>query len=339
MPIVEHLSAETYGAFVGKHSERLTVTGDGAELAEAPLLFLETVTLSGRGVSISSDALEACCERGIPVFFLSNHGDPYASIYAPGLTGTVLTRREQLAAFGDWRGASLGLAFARGKVLNQAAFLRYLARNRPDAAQAAELRQAAEAVSGHTERLDGLAGLMLDEARGPLLAAEGSAAQAYWAALGALVPASYAWPGREGRGATDPVNQILNYGYGILYHRIEQAIMVAGLDPYGGFIHTDRPGKPSLTLDLIEEFRAPVVDRAVFGLVNRGFSVERDEAGWLSAGTRRRLAERVLEGLDGEVTHQGMKMALKQVIHVQARAIAAFVRGHSPDYVPFLHAP
>lgn len=339
MPIVENLTADTFGAFVGKHSERLIVSSDGEELAEAPLLFLETVTLAGRGVSISSDAMEACCERGIPVFFLSNHGDPYASIYAPGLTGTVMTRREQLASYGDGRGITLALAFARGKILNQAAFLRYLARNRTETSVTADLRAAAEAVAGHTRRLDALSERALDDLRGPLMAAEGSAAQAYWEALGTLVPAAYEWPGRQGRGAEDPVNQILNYGYGILYHRIEQAIMVAGLDPYGGFIHTDRPGKPSLTLDLIEEFRAPVVDRAVFGLVNRSFSIGRDDDGRLSAETRRRLADRVLEALDSEVAHQGAKMALKQAIHVQARAIAAFVRGHRETYSPFAHAP
>lgn len=339
MPIVEHLTAETFGAFIGKHSERLVVTDDGAELAEAPLLFLETVTLSGRGVSISSDALEACCERGIPVFFLSGHGNPYASIYAPGLTGTVLTRREQLAAFNDARGAALAVAFARGKILNQAALLRYLARNRDEAQLTARLREAAEGIAAQLYRLDSLQDMPLDLLRGPLMAAEGSAAQTYWAALGALAPANYGWPGREGRGAEDPVNQLLNYGYGILYHRIEQALIVAGLDPYGGFIHTDRPGKPSLTLDLIEEFRAPVVDRAVFGLINRNFSVGKDDEGRLNVETRRRLASRVMENLDGEVTHQGNKRALKQVIHMQARTIAAFVRGHAPAYVAFTHAP
>jgi CRISPR-associated protein Cas1 len=339
MPVVEHLTADSYGAFIGKHSERLVVSNDGEDIAEAPLLFLETVTLAGRGVSISSDALEACCEAGIPIFFLSHHGDPYASIYAPGLTGTVLTRREQMAAYEDARGTALALAFARGKIANQAAQLRYLARNRTSQGEIDALRTAAQTLADHMMRLNELIDWPLDQARGPLLAAEGSAAKAYWNALGALVPADYGWPGRVGRGADDPVNQLLNYGYGILYHRIEQAAILAGLDPYAGFVHTDRPGKPSLTLDLIEEFRVPAVDRAVFGLVNRGFSVVRDDEGWLSADTRRRLADRILEGLDAEVTHQGQKMALRQVVNAQARAVAAFVRGHIDTYVPFVHMP
>jgi CRISPR-associated protein Cas1 len=77
------------------------------------------------------------------------------------------------------------------------------------------------------------------------------------------MPEQYDWPGREGRGAQDPLNSLLNYGYGILYGQVEQAIILAGLDPYAGFLHADRPGKPSLTLDLIEEFRQVAIDRVV----------------------------------------------------------------------------
>src|SRR5204862_398077 len=86
--------------------------------------------------------------------------------------------------------------------------------------------------------------------------------------------------GREGRGATDPLNAALNYGYGILYAQVERALLLAGLDPYAGFLHADRPGKPSLVLDLIEEFRQAVVDRTLIGQVNRGVAFALDEATW-----------------------------------------------------------
>jgi len=96
-------------------------------------------------------------------------------------------------------------------------------------------------------------------------------------------PGELGWPGREGRGAHDPLNAAFNYGYGVLYGQVERALVLAGLDPYAGFIHVDRPGKPSLTLDLIEEFRAPVVDRTILGMVNRGVAVELDGDGLLGA--------------------------------------------------------
>src|SRR5438477_161295 len=150
------LIVEGPGLFVGKHQGRLRVSRDKATLNEAPLLHLRQVVLVGGGIGISSDAVRACSEEGIPIHFLSS-------------SGTAL-----------------------------------------------------------------------------------------------------AGPGRETRGAVDPLNSALNYGYGVLYAQVEQALILAGLDPYAGFLHADRPGKPSLVLDLIEEVRQTVVDRTVIGLVNRG---------------------------------------------------------------------
>jgi CRISPR-associated protein Cas1 len=128
----------------------------------------------------------------------------------------------------------------------------------------------------------------------------------------------------------------LNYGYGILYGQIERAIILAGLDAYGGFIHADRPGKPSLVLDLIEEFRAPVVDRTVLGLVNKGTKLAQDEKGLLTLETRRLLAERVLARLETAERYERKQQPLRIIIQSQARHIATFVRGDRAQYKPFL---
>lgn len=338
MVIVEHLIADTFGIHIGRYSERLKITRGDETLQQAPLLHLKTVLVTSRGVSISADALEACAERGIPVFFLDSLGRCYASLYAAGLTGTVLTRRAQLLAYQDERGTALTLAIAEGKIRNQAATLKYLAKTRkesnPDAYQ--ELQLCAGEV------LDTIAGLdrlpreqPIDELRERILAAEGEAARRYWSAVGAILPAQYAWPGRQGRGATDPLNSLLNYGYGILYSRIEQAVVLAGLDPYAGFLHADRPGKPSLVLDLIEEFRQVAIDRVVFGLANRDFKVEQDAKGLLVSETRRALAEKVLEHLEAGVRYEGKRYPLRFVIQSQARHLAAFLRGEREAYTAF----
>ena len=265
------------------------------------------------------------------------NGDPYASIYSSALTGTILTRREQLAAFQDERGTHLALRFAAGKIENQATLLKYWAKTRKESAPniADMLRQRSLEVRDHLAWLDRVVTQPLDEVRGTLLAAEGNAAQVYWSAIQPILPAHYGWTGRIGRGATDPVNQLLNYGYAILYHQIERAIVMAGLDPYAGFIHTDRPGKPSLTLDLIEEFRTEAVDRVVFGLINRDFAVIQEESGLLDAETRKRFAEKILAHLETTVPYQQKKYPLRHVIQMQARQVAAFVRGNEPEYIPF----
>lgn len=337
MPIVEHLIADTFGTHIGKYSERLKITRAKETLAQAPLLHLKSVFVTSRGVSVSADALEACAERGIPVIFVDGYGNNYATVYSSGLTGTVLTRRAQLLAYYDWRGLQFALHIAEGKIRNQSATLKYIAKNRkesePDLYQ--ELQLCADEVLDSIALLDRLEAQTVDDARNRILAAEGNAARRYWAAVGAVLPASYGWPGRLGRGATDPLNSLLNYGYGILYSLIQQAIMLAGLDPYAGFLHADRPGKPSLVLDLIEEFRQVAIDRLVFGLANRDFTVEQDEQGLLSADIRRSLAEKVLQHLDAAVRYGGKRYPLRFVIQNQARCLATFLRGDSEAYEPF----
>ena len=176
----------------------------------------------------------------------------------------------------------------------------------------------------------------MDEVRGQILSIEGRAAKKYWDALKQVIPERYGWPGRRGRGARDPVNAALSYGYGILYGQIERALVLAGLDPYGGFIHTDRPGKPSLVFDLIEEFRQVVVDRTVVGMANKGMKLELDDKGLLVEEARRAVAEKVLARLEAAERYERKRQPLRVIIQSQARHIATFVRGDRAVYEPFV---
>lgn len=336
MPIVRHLIADTFGSHIGKYSQRLKVTQKKTTLAKAPLLHLESVHILSRGVSISSDALEACCDRGIPVYFLNATGQPYASLYASGLTGTVLTRRAQLRAYDDERGVQIARSIAAAKIENQSRTLRYLAKLRKDTPDGDELHLSALDVRDYLAELDTLCAEQIDSIRNDLMSIEAHAAKIYWRAARLVVPADYNWTRREGRGARDPVNSLLNYGYGILYSTIERALVQAGLDPYGGFIHADRPGKPSLTLDLIEPFRQTAVDRVVFGLVARNFAVEQDDRGQMSDSTRRQFADHILKRLDTKIRYRGKQYPLQQIIQADARHLAAFLRGETGAFTPFL---
>lgn len=335
--IVENLIADTFGTHIGKYSQRLKITQKGEKLAEAPLLHLQSVLVTSSGVSISADALAACSERGIPVHFVDGKGSAYASLYTTGLTGTVRTRRQQILAYYDERGMVFALAIAAAKIRNQAATLKYLAKTREETAPDIyrELHCCAAEVLDCTAILDDIEGQTVEDVRDTILGAEGLAGKRYWAAVGAVLPDQYEWPGRTGRGATDPLNSLLNYGYGILYGKIEQAILLAGLDPYAGFLHADRPGKPSLVLDLIEEFRQVAVDRLVFGLANRNFTVAQEDDGLLCKDTRRSLAEKVLKHLEAGVRYDGKRYPLRFVIQNQARQLASFVRGDNDTYTPF----
>ena len=346
MPIIRHLIIDAFGAHLGKYSQRLKVTCKGETLAQAPLLHLQSVTIAGRGVSLSAEAVRECCERGIPIHFIGHRGDAYASLYSAGLTGTVATRRAQFAAYAQPVGLQLVLAWTTAKLHNQSNLLKYVAKYRketaPDLYETLRLH-AAEILDGLIEidqftaaAPDAQESPTVDDLRARLMGLEGAAARRYWEAIRRVVPEKYAFPGRKGRGAEDPLNSALNYGYGILYGQVERCLVLAGLDPYAGFLHVDRPGKPSLTLDFIEEFRQPVVDRTVIGLANKNVAIEQDDHQRLTQETRRMLADKVLARLDGEVGYEGKNHSLRAVMQAQARHAAAFLRAERPAYTPFV---
>lgn len=334
------LIVEGRGAFVGKHQGRLRVTREGKVVTEAPLIHLEHVLIVDNGVSISSDAVRVCAEEGIPIHFVGGTGHVHAGLYSAGLTGTVLTRRAQLAAYDTARGLQLALAYVHGKLENQINLLRYVGKYRketqPDIFReitlvTAELRDA-------LAELEAVGGEQIEAVREQVLSIEGRAAQRYWGMVARIIPTALQWPGRETRGARDPFNSALNYGYGVLYAQVERALVLAGLDPYGGFLHADRPGKVSLVLDAMEEFRQAVVDRTIIALVNKGTALDQDEEGRLTEPVRRRIAEKVRERLESAELYEGKRQALRLILQAQARHAATFLRGERAAYAPFVAA-
>jgi len=302
-----------------------------AEQVELPLFQVSEIIVAGGGIAISTDLIEECCERGIPMAFLTSSGRPFAMLSSPMLTATVLTRREQMAAFGDRRGVELAKAIVRGKLGNQAALLKYFGKYLKTADPAAFERLGAvvRGIEARRREVDGVDAERVDDARPVLLALEGGAGRQYWSGVRVLLGDHATFESREHRGAPDAVNSALNYGYGILYTQVWGALMNAGLEPFAGFLHVDRPGKPSLVLDLIEEFRQPIVDRAVIAALTRGVKIETRE-GLLTDNSRRTVAGAVLERLEGEVTFRGHRRRLRSVIQIQARNVASHLRGGDP---------
>lgn len=253
------LIVEGHGTFLAKHQGRLRVSRARQLVQEVPLLHLERIIIVDNGVALSSDVIRACSEEGIPIHFLGSRGDAIASLYSAGLTGTVLTRRAQLLAYETSQGVMFAKAAIHGKLENQANLLRYIAKYRKEteADLYKEIMLIAVEMRDYVHELEQLQPSSIEEGREQLLSVEGRAAQKYWHAIGQIIPPSLQWPGRETRGATDPFNSILNYGYGILYSQVEQAITLAGLDPYGGFLHADRPGNRASSLTSLKNSVKP----------------------------------------------------------------------------------
>ena len=322
-----------FGVFLGKKSERVTVKYKGKICAEVPFVKLQEIVVGSRGVSLSSELLEQACDRGIRLSFLSGNGRPFALLTSPLLTATVETRKAQFLAIESAVGVEIARYLVAGKIRNQEKLLRYFARNRLDDRQSLLMKAAASLKEIRRKAL-ALEGATLETARGSLMGLEGVAGRIYWQQWVNLLPESLEFNGRRHQGASDAVNACLNYGYGILTSHVWGATMNAGLEPFAGFLHVDRSGKPSLALDLVEEFRQPVVDRAIFGWILRGGHPSTSSNGMLDAATKSEVAGRVLARMNATELHRGKEHQVRSIIQMQARLCASAVRGLRP-YRPF----
>jgi CRISP-associated protein Cas1 len=321
-----------FGLYLGKKSERLVVKQGKAVCAQVPFMRLQEVIVASRGVSFSSDLIEELCERGIRLACITSSGKPVALITSPMLTATVETRRAQLAAYESERGAALCRWIVAGKLHNQEKLLRYFAKSR-EGEPRAELEKTAKTLRRLRRSALAVDGGSPGEVRGELMGLEGTGGRMYWKQIVNMLPEGLGFSGRSHQGATDAVNAALNYGYGILTSHVWGAVMNAGLEPFAGFLHVDRSGKPSLVLDLIEEFRQPVVDRSILGWLNKGGKLAMDR-GMLDGEARENVASRILMRLNAPETHRGKQHQVRSIIQMQARLAATAVRGLR-EYRPF----
>lgn len=332
---LSQLMVSGYGLKLSKKRERLLVKKENKVIYEFPFFRLSEVAICSRGISITSDLIIELCKRGIYINFLEGNGRPFALITSPLLTATVRSRRQQFEALGDKRGFILTKKIVGAKLANQRGLLLYFGKymKKTDSAAFQEIEEIAGRLLALKKSILKLKGNSVEEKRSEFLGIEGVASKLYWEGVKRIVLKKVEFLGRIHRGATDVFNPMLNYGYGILYSVVWGAIATAGLEPFAGFLHVDRPGKPSLVLDLIEEFRQPIVDRTVISLINLG-EVNVQKSGMLDKKTRDILGEKIINRLEHKETHNGRKYQLRSIIQMQARRIAAFLRGER-EYKPF----
>lgn len=321
-----------FGLYIGKKGERVVVKKGGKSCAQVPFMRIQEIIIASRGVSFSSDLLEELCSRGIRIACLNSSGKPFALITSPMLTATVETRRRQLVAYGTERGAEFCRWVVAGKLRNQEKLLRYFAKSR-DGTRREELEEAAQAMRKLRRDALAVSGSCTDAVRASLMGLEGTGARMYWQRIVVMLPEELGFEGRHHQGPSDAVNAALNYGYGILYSHVWGAVMNAGLEPFAGFLHVDRSGKPSMVLDLVEEFRQPVVDRAILTWLNKGGKV-RMVKGALDGESKENVAARVLLRLNATERHRGKNHEVRSIIQMQARLASSALRG-TREYRPF----
>lgn len=337
---MEHIVISNFGTFLAKKSERLVIKEKGAVVREIPFFKIEQLTIEGRGVSLSSDLIQELSQQGIQINFLTSFGRPYAKFVSPSLSATIKALRNQIQAFHDNRGAKFAHSIVIAKMTNQCNLLRYFAKYRKKKAD--EITEAIEEiVKKMQERINSMPLPQSDETvsdlRQQFLMIEARVGLLYWKGVTLLLKGKVDFPGRRHAGATDVTNSALNYGYGFLYSRVWGAVLLAGLEPFAGFLHVDRPGKPSLVLDLVEEFRQPIVDRLIISKINRATLVlnkAEDDQG-LPEKFRAKLAADLSAEFDRRVKFGGKSQKTGNIIQIQARNLASFFRDGKP-YKPYV---
>jgi len=316
-------------------------SGDSRKtLHYVPAESLRQIIISGKG-SITVDAINLLAKNNVDVVFIDSFGEVTAKI-VPMEFRTVKTRREQYYAYLDHRSGYLAKKFIEGKARNQYAVLGTLAKSRKDTHPevADKLIIARQRMQPLIESIISMPDGPVDKIRSPLMGTEGMISDIYWKALTNVFPEEFGFRERSGRGARDPVNAMLNYGYGILEGEVHRAVYLAGLDPYAGYLHADRPGSSTLVYDLMEEFRQQIVDKTVIAQVTKGvvkpsdFSLD-GEICRLSDGARRGLLKDILGKLEDYTTRGDERLRWCDLILSQARAVAKYLRGESTSYEPY----
>jgi len=334
------LFVTTPGAYVARQGEAVLVRVEKQTRLRLPIHTLDGIVCFGR-VSCSPAAMDLCGQRGVLISFLTERGRFIARVQGP-VRGNVLLRRQQYRwADDDQASAGIARAVIVAKVANARIALLRAARDRPEADGAILLQRAAR-------RLGPLAAdLRADTPLGRIRALEGEAAHCYFGVFDHMLSAQredFAFRGRRRRPPTDNLNALLSFLYVLLAHDVTSALESVGLDPAVGFLHRDRPGRPSLALDLMEEFRVFLADRLALSLINRrqvapdGFQRTESGAVRMNEATRKTVLVAYQKRKAKELRHPflGETVTVGLLPHVQALLLARYLRGDLDGYPPFL---
>jgi len=337
------LYVTTEGAWLKKDGANIVMEVEGKERARLPVHMLESLVCMGR-VLVSPPLLGYCVEQGISVCFLSPNGRFLARVEGP-VSGNVLLRREQYRRTDDLiRCALIVRNVLLGKVHNQRAVISRAVRDHGE-----NLDETARAVLTHArERLKRIIERLSKETTLDVLRGlEGEAAQTYFGVFDSLIRVNeptLRFNGRSRRPPTDAVNALLSFLYTLLTHDCRSALETVGLDPAVGFLHRDRPGRPSLALDLLEEFRPLLADRLALSLINRrqinkqDFTTFDNGAVLLKEASRKTVLTAYQERKREELRHAFLeeKFTVGLFPAIQAQLLARHLRGDLEAYPPFL---
>lgn len=325
--------------YLCKDGENLVIRINDVEALRIPIHNLESI-LSFSRTGASPGAMYLCVQNGIKLSFLSPTGRYIGSLEG-GIKGNVLLRRTQYRIADDkLTSTHIAAIFIAGKIANQRAVLSRLLRDHPLTNTTTEaIREVILQLKYEQKRIGSL------RDRQSILGVEGNAAKLYFSVFEHLIlNPEFPFTGRHKRPPKDMVNALLSFFYTILSLDVRSALESVGLDPFVGFLHVDRPGRPSLGLDLMEELRAYLVDRFVLSLINKkqispkDFLSQGENGIILKEDARKKLLTLWQRRKKEEITHPFLKekMPLGLLPYIQALLLSRYLRGDINDYPIFL---
>lgn len=329
------LYIQEHGTVLRCEDERLRVCKDDQELLDLPAFKIDQIILFGNAM-VTTPAMKFCLRNNIPIITLSGRGEFFGVIESTN-NQNVLLHQRQFERLADER---FVLETARRIVAGKIANCRALLQRRQRAAADGRLAKAIAAIEEIKNRL--AAAETVDQARGY----EGSAAARYYDGLAACFSPPFEFKGRNRRPPLDPVNALLSFGYTLLFYNIYAIARGRGLSPYVGSLHSIRQGHPALCSDLIEEFRAPVVDSLITALLNKrvigqgDFYYSETSGGkrgcFLTDRARRTFITQFEQRINTLVQHPraGLNVTWRGCIDIQVGHYIQLLRGEAAEYLP-----
>ena len=334
------LYVTTQGSYLHKDGETVVVKQEDEIKLRLPMHTLKGIVCFGQ-VSCSPHLMGFCAENDVSLSFLTNYGRFLAKVEGP-VSGNVLLRRQQYRYADDLLFSSkIARYFLIGKISNARTALLRVMRDHPEKGTSQRIQPAVDRLAGYMDKLKTPGNL--DYYRG----IEGEAAQTYFSVFNEMIFAQkedFAFSERNRRPPLDRVNCLLSFFYTLVMHDVRSALETVGLDPAVGFLHRDRPGRPSLALDLMEEFRVFMADRLVLSLINlkqiSGDQFEESESGafTMNDAARKTILVAYQTRKQEEIMHPFLKEKVEVglLFHVQALLLARFLRGDLDAYPPFV---
>lgn len=334
------LYVTTADAYLSLDGENVVIQKGGDELRRIPLHNLDGIVAFGY-TGASPALMGACAERGVALTFLTMHGRFLARVCGMEQGNVLLRRQQYRTSDSPIQSAGIARGFITGKLFNSRWVIERATRDYALRLDTEKMKRVSAILAEAVRDLQSTANL--EEIRG----IEGEAASRYFSVLDEMIlqqKGQFFFRERNRRPPTDNVNAMASFVYTLLAHDTASALETVGLDPYVGFLHRDRPGRLSLALDLMEEFRPVLADRFVLTLINtrqvtgEGFVQKEDGAVFMDDKTRKVILTAWQQKKQEKITHPllGEKMEWGLIPYAQALLLARYLRGDIDAYPPFL---